>query len=357
MDSKIASINNEEYKNWLRELKNRFKQSQIKAAVKVNVELIRFYWLLGRDIVKMKSESKWGSKFYETLAKDLKELFPNVSGFSISNLGYIKRFYETFKESNATQVGGEIESDEIRPQVGGEIFTIPWGHIKYILDKCYLDEKKALFFVNGTIKNNWSRDVLLTFLNTNLYERQGRAITNFEYQLPKENSDLAQQITKDPYSFDFLALKDEYNEKELKDALIENIQKFLIELGTGFAYMGREYRLQIGETEEFIDMLFYNTSIHAYVVIEVKTKDFKPADVGQLGTYVVAVDHMLRKEKDEKTIGLLVCKNKNEVLARYALESSTQPLGISSFELSNLIPENFKGSLPTIEEIENELKD
>ena len=357
MDLKITSINNEEYKNWLKELKNRFKQSQIKAAVKVNVELIRFYWLLGRDIVKMKSESKWGSKFYETLAKDLKELFPNTSGFSVRNLQYMKQFYELFADLKISpQVGAQTEN-EITPQVGAQIFNVPWNHLKYIMDKVKGNKEKALFFVNETIKNNWSRDVLSTFLDTNLYERQGKAITNFEYQLPKENSDLAQQITKDPYNFDFLALKDEYNEKELKDALIENIQKFLIELGTGFAYMGREYRLQIGETEEFIDMLFYNTSIHAYVVIEVKTKDFKPADVGQLGTYVVAVDHMLKTEKDEKTIGLLVCKNKNEVLARYALESSTQPLGISSFELSNLIPENFKGSLPTIEEIENELKD
>ena len=152
-------------------------------------------------------------------------------------------------------------------------------------------------------------------------------------------------------------MKDEYSEKELKDALIDNIQKFLIELGTGFAYMGKEYRLQIGDSEEFLDMLFYNTTIHAYVVVEVKTKDFKPGDVGQLGTYVVAVDHILKSEKDEKTIGLLVCKNKKEVLARYALESSNQPLGISSFDLSKLIPENFKSSLPTIEEIENELKD
>ena len=257
----------------------------------------------------------------------------------------MERFYLLYK--------GTIQ---IFPQLVEKLFSIPWGHHRYIIDKCK-NVEEAIFFVNKVRENNWSRDVLLNFLDTNLYKREGKAINNFEYRLPKENSDLAKQITKDPYNFDFLALKDEYNEKELKDALIDNIQKFLIELGTGFAYMGKEYRLQIGDSEEFLDMLFYNTTIHAYVVVEVKTKDFKPGDIGQLGTYVVAVDHILKSENDAKTIGLLVCKNKNEILARYGLESSSQPLGISSFELSKLIPENFKSSLPAIEEIENELKD
>ena len=357
INNKIISITDNEYKEWLIELKHRYKQSQIKAAVKVNSELLQFYWSLGRDIVKMKSDAKWGGRFYETLAKDLKELFPSTSGFSIRNLQYMKQFYELFPATEFTpQVGAQIKN-EIHPQVGGKIFMIPWGHIKCILDKRCINQSKALFYIDETIKNNWSRDVLSTFLDTSLFERQGKAINNFEYRLPKENSDLAKQITKDPYNFDFLALKDEYNERELKDALIDNIQKFLIELGTGFAYMGKEYRLQIGDSEEFLDMLFYNTTIHAYVVVEVKTKDFKPGDIGQLGTYVVAVDHILKSENDAKTIGLLVCKNKNEILARYGLESSSQPLGISSFELSKLIPENFKSSLPTIEEIENELKD
>lgn len=357
INNKIISITDNEYKEWLIELKHRYKQSQIKAAVKVNSELLQFYWSLGRDIVKMKSDAKWGGRFYETLAKDLKELFPNTTGFSIRNLQYMKQFYELFPAVEITQqVAAQIEN-EITQQVAAQIFCIPWGHLCLIISKANNNRMKALFYINETIKNNWSRDVLSTFLDTNLFERQGKAINNFEYRLPKENSDLAKQITKDPYNFDFLALKDEYNERELKDALIDNIQKFLIELGTGFAYMGKEYRLQIGDSEEFLDMLFYNTTVHAYVVVEVKTKDFKPGDIGQLGTYVVAVDHILKSEKDAKTIGLLVCKNKNEVLARYGLESSSQPLGISSFELSKLIPENFKSSLPTIEEIENELKD
>ena len=242
------------------------------------------------------------------------------------------------------------------PQVGALIFLVPWNHIKCIMDKAKGNQEFALFYISETIKNNWSRDVLNNFLSTDLYERQGKAITNFEYHLPKENSDLAQQITKDPYNFDFLSLRENYDEKELKTNLINNIQRFLIELGTGFAYMGKEYRLDIGGKEEFIDLLFYNTNIHAYVVIEVKINEFTPSDIGQLGTYVVAVDHILKTNRDEKTIGLLICKNKNEILARYALESSNQPLGISSYELSKLIPENFESSLPTIEELENELK-
>ena len=244
---------------------------------------------------------------------------------------------------------------EIAPQLAARIFLIPWGHICLIMNRCGKDQRKALFYVNQTVLNNWSRATLLNFIQSDLYARQGKAITNFGRTLPEEGSDLAQQITKDPYDFNFLTMEKGYNEKKLKDALIDNIQRFLVELGTGFAYMGREYRINIGGKEEFIDLLFYNTRVHAYVVIEVKVDEFEPRDIGQVGTYAVAVDHLLKTDRDEKTIGLLICKDKNEILARYALELSSQPLGISSYELSNLIPEKFQGDLPTIEEIENEL--
>ena len=338
-------IETKEFKKWVIGISAKYKQSQIKAAIKVNSEMLSFYFELGKEISNTSFKATYGSKFYDKLSKELIKNLPNVTGLSPINIRYMERFYLLYKDTI-----------QIFPQLVEKLFSIPWGHHRYIIDKCK-NVEEAIFFVNKVHENNWSRDVLLNFLDTNLYKREGKAINNFEYRLPKENSDLAKQITKDPYNFDFLTLKDEYNEKELKDALIDNIQKFLIELGTGFAYMGKEYRLQIGDSEEFLDMLFYNTTIHAYVVVEVKTKDFKPGDIGQLGTYVVAVDHILKSENDAKTIGLLVCKNKNEILARYGLESSSQPLGISSFELSKLIPENFKSSLPTIEEIENELKD
>ena len=240
------------------------------------------------------------------------------------------------------QVEDELITDANRPQVGDNlqiIFRIPWGHNKIILDKCKGNSAKALFYIRKTIENNWSRDVLLNFLGTDLYERQGKA------------------ITKDPYNFDFLTLRERYDEKELKDALIEKVNNFLMELGTGFAYMGREVRIEVGDTEKFIDMLFYNTQRHCYVVVEIKTGKFDSSYAGQLGTYVVAVNHQMKTEADNPTLGLLICKDMDKVEAQYALESTSQPLGISSYELSKLIPEEFRGSMPTIEEIEAELNE
>ena len=264
----------------------------------------------------------------------------------------MQKFAELYSEiSNLPQVGEDFRSEEIEP-----LFAIPWGHHKIIIDKCNGNPKKALFFVNQVIQNNWSRAVLLNFLDTDLYERHGKAITNFNLTLPAMQSDLAQEITKDPYKFDFITLTQSYNEKELKDALMDNIQKFLLELGNGFAFVGREYRIEIGSTENFIDMLFYHIRLHCYVVVEVKVTEFESSYAGQLGTYVVAVNHQLKTEKDEPTLGLLVCKSKDDIKAQYALEASSQPLGVSAYELSKLIPENFKGSLPSIDEIESELR-
>lgn len=209
------------------------------------------------------------------------------------------------------------------------MFRIPWGHHKYIIDKCGNNSKKALFYIDKVLENNWSRAVLLNWLSTDLYERQGNAITNFSSQLPLPQGDLAQEITKDSYNFDFLTMAEGYNEKELKDALEENIVKFLLELGSGFAFVGREYRLLIGETEKFIDLLFYNIKLHCYVVVEVKTDKFDSANIGQLGTYIVATNHILKSEMDNPTIGLLICKEKDNVLAQYSLESSSEPIGIN----------------------------
>lgn len=362
--SKLLKID-KEYTEWINKLSLRFKKSQIKAAVKVNSEMLNFYWSVGEDILIQKAESKWGEGFYKGLSQDLQDIFPDVKGFSVRNLQYMKQMYEVFsKETIFTpQVVAQItdtSKDEITPQVVAQfikdnVCRIPWGHIRFILDKKY-DSQKSFFFVRQVIENNWSRAVLLNFLDTDLYERQGKAITNFRTTLPAIESDLAQEITKDPYNFDFVGITSKYNEKELKDALIRNIQKFLMELGTGFAYMGREYRLMIGETEQFLDMLFYNVDVHSYVVVEVKTTKFEPSFLGQLGAYVVAVDHILKKAGDNKTIGLLICKTKDDVFARYSLEASSQPIGISEYELSKIFPKEFKSSLPSIEDIEEQLK-
>ena len=341
-----------QYREWISEVSKRFHQSQIKAAVKVNDEMLRFYWQLGKELHDRKDKFSYGQSFYKTISRDLRRELPDVKSFSETNLRYMQKFAELYSEiSNLPQVGEDFRSEEIEP-----LFAIPWGHHKIIIAKCNGNPKKALFFVNQVIQNNWSRAVLLNFLDTDLYERQGKAIANFNLTLPAMQSDLAQEITKDPYKFDFITLTQSYNEKELKDALMDNIQKFLLELGNGFAFVGREYRIEIGSTENFIDMLFYHIRLHCYVVVEVKVTEFESSYAGQLGTYVVAVNHQLKTEKDEPTLGLLVCKSKDDIKAQYALEASSQPLGVSAYELSKLIPENFKGSLPSIDEIESELR-
>ena len=351
-----------EYKQWLQSLSKRFRQSQIKAAVKVNQEMLAFYWELGRDIVEMDAESRWGSGFMNKLSQDLQQILPTVKGLSTTNLRYFKRFYLLYSHIIQAQDVPESETTSICAQVVPklsleELFSIPWGHHRNIMIKCQDNPAKAVFYIKQTIENGWSRAVLLNFLDTDLYERQGKAITNFSKTLPTEQSELAQEITKDPYNFDFLTLTANYREKELKDALMDNITKFLLELGKGFAFVGREYRLTVGKTEQFIDLLFYHIKLRAYVVIEVKVTEFEPRDIGQVTTYVAAVDGMLRGEGDVQTIGLLICKTKDEVLAKYATTGVNLPIGISEYELSHLLPEQFQGTLPTIEEIESELRE
>ena len=359
------------YTNWVKELKERYRRSQMKASVAVNTGMLLYYWGLGRDIVAMQAENTYGFGFYPTLSRDMRRAIPDSRGFSETNLRYMRRFYELFPQGSGSddsglrreeqilpQVGAEsgvVKHETILPQPGAELFSVPWGHIKLLINKCKGDRGKAMFYVHKVVENNWSRAVLANFIDTNLYERQGKAVSSFAATLPAPQGDLAQEITRDPYNFDFLAIRERYDERELKDALMDNITRFLLELGTGFAFVGREYRVQIGQNERWIDMLFYHIRLRCYVVLEVKVTDFDPAYMGQLGTYVVAVNHQLKTDEDNPTIGLLVCKSLDKVEAQYALESTSQPIGVSGYELSKLIPEDFKGSLPTIEEIEAEL--
>ena len=245
---------------------------------------------------------------------------------------------------------------QVVEQIQNDLFSVPWGHHRFIIDKFKEQPEKALFFVRQTVENGWSRDMLLNFMSTDLYERQGKALSNFERTLPEETSELAMELTKDPYDFAFTGITGKYNEALLKDKLLGNITQFLVELGTGFGYLGKEYRLKVGEREQFIDLLFYNLNLSCYVVIEVKIGKFEFADLGQLGGYVVACNHTLRKEgRDNPTIGLLICKEKDKVQAQYALESSSQPLAISEYELEKFYPEKVEGTIPTIEEIEAKL--
>ena len=359
--SKLIKTDNE-YKEWIGELKQRIRQSQIKAAVKVNTELLRLYWSIGRDIVRLKAEAKWGTNIMSQISLDLKEEFSNLGGFSETNLRYIKRFY-LFYGQNQPQVGAKIKSKKqevIQPQVEAEIleaiFSIPWGHQKHIITKAK-STNEALFYVQKTIKQGWSRNILINYMSANLFETEGKAISNFKNTLPALQSDLAQQTLKDPYNFDFLTLRDGYLERELEDALTDNITKFLIELGNVFAYVGRQVRLEIGGDEFFIDLLFYHLKLRSYVVIELKTGDFQPEYIGKLGFYVSAINNEMKLPQDNPTIGLLICKSKNNIVARYTLDTANLPIGISEYELSQLYPKDFKSTLPSIEEIENELKD
>ena len=379
---KAVTIQDKEYLEWIKDLGTRFRRSQIKAAVKVNEEMLRFYWELGHDIVERDAENHYGSRFFSILSHDLKEATSTTSGLSERNIRYAKDFYllynqevgilqqpaaksdlvDVTKDEEKLQQPAAKSNDTILPQlveqIKSEIFSVPWGHHMLLIDKCKNAPQKALFFVHQTMQNGWSRNMLLNFLDTDLYERQGKALTNFSRTLPDETSDLAQELTKDPYDFAFTGITGRYNERLLKDKLLNNITQFLVELGTGFAYVGKEYRLQIGDTENFIDLLFYNLNLSCYVVIEVKIGKFEFADAGQLGGYVVACNHILKKEgRDNPTIGILICKEKDSLVAQYALEASSQPLGISEYELAKLYPEKVEGTIPTIEEIEQNLGD
>jgi len=370
-------IQDKDYAAWITSLCSRYRQSQIKAAVKVNNEKLMFYWSLGKDIVELHAESKWGDGFYKNISRDLKEALPDANCFSETNIWYMKHFYLMYKRFYAIspQLGEKLPTNiknvenkdvAIRPQVGDkltdvskqikhDVFMVPWGHHKLLIDKFRNTPEKAMFFIRKTIENGWSRAMLLNFIDTDLYERQGKAVTNFTATLPQPMSDLAQELLKDPYSFDFLETSERYREKELKDALIHNITKFLIELGSGFAYMGREYRLQVNTKEQFMDLLFYNTRLHCYLVVEVKVTEFEPSYLGQLSAYMSFTNHILKTEQDNPTIGLLICKSKDNIFAQYSLEGYNQPIGISEFEGVNVLPEGFKSSLPTIEEIESKL--
>lgn len=361
MTQDLTISKNKEYRNWVKELKQRYLAARLKASVDANRTLLEYYWSLGRDIADKQYANTYGSGFYETLSHDLRYEMPGEKGFSVTNLKYMYYFYQLYSQliENRPQSADDFDSPNRRQSADDllrEICSIPWDHQCRIVSKCKKNPDKALFFVRKVIENSWGRDVLLNFLGTDLYERQAKAITNFSKTLPAPQSDLAQQTTKDPYVFNFLTMTEDYNERELEDALVANVTKFLVELGTGFAYMGRQYRLQVGEKEIFIDLLFYNTRIHAYCCVELKTGSFEASHLGQLGLYVTAVNHQLKTEYDNPTVGLLICKDKDNIEAQYSLEAYNLPLGISQYELSKLIPQEIKSSLPSIEQIESTLE-
>lgn len=354
------------YKNWIQDLKLRIYSAQLKASVSVNSEMIMLYWDIGKSIVEKQNEFNWGSKIVEEMAKDLKSELPDTNGFSRSNLFAMRKFYLFYRESELVQqpVGlienqTNLSNSVIVHQAGGQLnqdsilMKIPWGHHVTILGKCETISQ-ALFYINQTIQNNWSRTVLEMQLKSNLFERQGNALHNFEITLPKPQSDLARETLKDPYKFDFLTLETDIQELFLEKSLIENITQFLLELGKGFAFVGRQYPIKVGSKERKIDLLFYHLKMHCYVVIDLKMGDFEPEFAGKMNYYLSAVDRLLKSDSDNPTIGIILCKSKEKIEVEFSLQDINKPMGISEFTFNEL-PKSIQKNMPTIKEIESEL--
>ena len=330
----------EGYADWLADLKTRIHSAQQRASLAVNRELVLLYWQIGRDILARQAKQGWGAKVIDRLAHDLRTAFPEMKGFSPRNLKYMRAFAEAWPDAEFVQEA---------------LAQLPWYHQLALLDKLKtVDERR--WYAQKAVDNNWSRNVLVMQIETRLLERQGKAVTNFEQRLPKPQSDLARESLKDPYRFDFLGLTDEAQEREVESALVQHVTQFLLELGAGFAFVGRQVLLNVGGEEFFIDLLFYHLKLRCYVVIELKAGKFKPEHLGQLGFYLTAVDRQVKAEQDNPTIGLLLCKSKNKVVAEYALGDKTQPMGISEYKLLESLPEPLQTNLPSIEQIEKELE-
>jgi predicted nuclease of restriction endonuclease-like (RecB) superfamily len=327
------------YAAFLQELKQRIRELQLRASVSVNRELVLLYWRIGRDILLRQEREHWGTKVIDRLAVDLKKAFPEMNRFSPRNLKYMRAFAEAWPEEEFVQQA---------------VAQIPWGHNVRILD--YVKERRDReWYVRATLEHGWSRDVLVHQIERGLHQRSGTAVTNFDRTLPPPQSDLAQQITKDPYSFDFLMIAEDAHERELEQGLLAHLRDFLLELGIGFAFVASQYRLDVGGRDFFVDLLFYHLKLRCFVVIDLKAKTFEPEFVGKMNFYLAAVDDLLRHPDDKPSIGLIICKTKDQIVAEYALRNTTTPIGISEYRLAESLPADLKGSLPSIEELEDEL--
>ena len=332
-----------EYKDWLAELKTLIRSVQQMAFRAVNQELILLYWEIGKSISHEISNSEWGTAVVEKLSLDLKREFPGQRGFSRSNLFYMKKFFEFYFNSNFSVY-------TIQQLVG----QIPWGHNVIIITRARSIEE-AVYYGNEVIQNNWSRSVLNKQFESNLYLRKGQAVTNFDRTMSNPYSSLVHDTFKDPYIFDFLNIQEKALEKDLEDQLINHITSFLLELGSGFSFVGRQIVLKIDQKDFYLDLLFYQIKLKCYVVIELKTTEFKAEYAGKMNFYLSAVDELIKTETDNETIGLLICKSKSKIIAEYTLRGMSQPIGISQYQIENTIPARLKTNLPTIEEIEKEL--
>ncbi len=332
MDSGLMTP--EGYAELLEQLKLRIRSARLQAALAVNRELIQLYWEIGRSILERQEREGWGAKVIERLAADLRREFPDMRGLSTTNLKYMRMFAEAY------------------PQIGQQtVDQLPWGHNVIIFTKLKAPELRE-WYIRACLEHGWSRSVLEAQIETRLHERQGKAITNFARTLPAPASELAQQLLKDPYNFDFLTLHDDAVERDLERGLLEHLQRFMLELGAGFAFAGSQYRLEVGGEDFYIDLLFYHLKLRCFVVVDLKMGAFKPEYAGKLNFYCSAVDDLLGHAQDSPTIGILLCKSKNNVVVEYALRDVAKPLGVAEYRLAQALPEHLQGSLPTVEQLE-----
>lgn len=332
-------MNNNEYLEIVESIKDEIKGAQYKASVSVNRELTMLYYNIGLIINKHKS---WGNKFIDNLATDIKMAFPNTTGYSVRNLKYMAKFASTYPEKEFVQTVSA---------------QIPWSHNVALMDKVK-DTEIRIWYMKKTIENGWSHNILIHQIESGLYERQvlSDKITNFERSLVSSQSELAVQTMKDPYIFDFIPFKEDMVERDIEQALVQDITKLLLELGTGFAFLGNQYHLNVGGDDFYIDLLFYNLNLRCYVVIELKTGEFKPEYAGQLNFYLSAVDGILKKESDNPSIGLLLCKSKNNLVAEYALKDMSKPIGVSEYKITSSLPKDLEKQLPSVEDIQKRIK-
>lgn len=329
-----------QYNKWFETIKLKIKSAQLKAAITVNTQLMELYWDLAKDIVNKQKEANWGDSVLEQLATDLKLSFPDIHGFSRRNLYAIRQWHLFYSAVS-----------EFVPQ---PVAQIPWGHNRLIISKVK-NTKEALFYANATIENGWSREQLEINIKNKYFQSKGKAVTNFKTTLPKIQSQLAAETLKNPYNFDFLGLQDDALEKEIENAMVQHITRFLLELGKGFAFVGQQYSIVVSNNEYFIDLLFYHLHLRCYVVIELKSGKFKPEYAGKLNFYLSAIDSQIKHQQDNPSIGLILCKHKDKVEAEYSLRDIQKPIGISEYKLTHALPKKFQTQLPTVEQLENQL--
>lgn len=345
------------YSDLLADVKSRIRESQTRAVLAVNAELVHLYWDIGHLIAGRQEQEGWGAGVIPRLARDLHNELPEVKGFSERNIKLMLQFAREYPSAfpTAPRIGQPAVAQLPDPHFGHlPVAEIPWAHNVLLMQRVK-DEATRLWYMNAILQNGWSRNTLSAMIDTNAHERQGQAVTNFDQRLPAPQSDLAQQTLKDPYIFDFLTLEAPFHERELEAGLVRHLEKFLIELGQGFAFVGRQYRLDVGDEDYYIDLLFYHFRLRAFVVIDLKTGPFKPEYAGKLNFYCNVVNDRLRHETDAPTIGLILCQTKDNVLAEYSLTGIDKPIGVSSYQLTRTLPKNLQSALPSVDQIETEL--